>query len=142
VLLLFYAFGVVDNAVVYALIRRTASWADIPTLRRLLYATQQHTIAVNNQREALSVLTKIILQHNSTTSTTIQSGSVNPQAATEDLLNANVLPHLTTTEGKVHYLAHLIGILLNHLFLPSARRSSQYDDFRTYDRRRGGYHMS
>jgi hypothetical protein len=77
VLLLFYAFGVVDNDRIYALIRRTASWADTATLQRLLYATQQQT-------EALSVLTKIILQHNSNTSTTIQSGSVDPKSATED----------------------------------------------------------
>ena len=41
--------------------------------------------------------------------------------------NANVLPHLTSPERKVEYLAHLIGVLLNHLFVPACRASQQYD---------------
>lgn len=58
-------------------------------------------------------------------------------AATEDLLNANVLPHLVSTDMKVQYLAHLIGVLLNHLFVPEARRSQQYDNFEIHDQPSG-----
>ncbi len=48
-------------------------------------------------------------------------------AAAEELLNANVFPHLVATETKLEYLAYLVGTLLNHLFLPSARQSHFFD---------------
>jgi hypothetical protein len=60
-------------------------------------------------------------QHGSTGSKPVGSN------ATEDLLNANVLPHLSQPDMKVAYLAHLVGVLLNYLFVPSARRSLQFD---------------
>ena len=55
------------------------------------------------------------------------SNKPNGASATEDLLNANVLPHLPQPEMKVSYLSHLVGLLLNYLFLPAARHSLQYD---------------
>ena len=55
------------------------------------------------------------------------NGAGSDAAATEDLLNANVLPHLSHRTAKVEYLAHLIALLLNYLFNPAARRSLMYD---------------
>ena len=46
---------------------------------------------------------------------------------TEELLNANVLPHLTTIKSKLHYLSHVIGLVFNYLFHPQARNSLVYD---------------
>lgn len=41
--------------------------------------------------------------------------------------SANVLPHLPLPARKMDYLAHLVGVLLNHLFVPACRVSQQYD---------------
>ena len=43
------------------------------------------------------------------------------------IFNANVLPHLSSTKNKILYLSHIIGVLLNYLFLPKARTSLLYD---------------
>ena len=101
-------------------------WASIATIRRLLYATQQHTSTVQNSVEAVAALSRCIAQHNQ--QGTFKSGSSVGPNATEDLLNANVLPHLSLPQTKVHFLAHLVGVLLNYLFTPAARRSMQYDN--------------
>lgn len=56
-------------------------------------------------------------------------------------LHANVLPHLSSPcvgqsstcglprppRGKMAYLAHMVGILLNHMFDPASRRSHYHD---------------
>ena len=55
------------------------------------------------------------------------SNKPNGASATEDLLNDNVLPHLLQLEMKVSHLSHLVGRLLNYLFLPAARHSLKYD---------------
>ena len=116
-LLLFFAYGVTDMREIYRLVRRTAQWADDTTLRRLLYATQQHTTAVRDREDALATLTRCVQQHPAASSSTSRSN--NPISAVADLLirgqftvgnyprlpNANVLPHLTSTESKVCYLA-------------------------------------
>lgn len=57
-LLLFFAFGIVDIDTVCAMVQRTSTWADMTTLRRLLYATHQHTAAVRTRDEALAALTR------------------------------------------------------------------------------------
>jgi DNA-directed RNA polymerase beta subunit len=130
VTLLFYAFGVFDADAIGARVQRTAQWADLPTLRRLLYATVQHTAAVRNRVEALTVLAGFMTQqqthsrHGGARST---NATTSPATAAEELLSANVLPHLVTTENKLEYLAYLVGTLLNHLFLPSARQSHFFD---------------
>lgn len=158
-MLLFFAFGLTDVDAICDRIRRTARWADTPTLRRLLYATSQHTAAVRSRDEALAVLTRCIARPPAAPTTTpgtsvgstittaavarnnaLMAGGV---SATEDLLarpappprmmgarrhaNANVLPHLTGVERKTEFLAYLIGVLLNHLFDPSAHASQQFD---------------
>ena len=87
---------------------------------------QQHTSTVQNSAEALAALSRCIAQHNQ--QGTFKSGSAAGPNATEDLLNANVLPHLSLPQTKVHFLAHLVGVLLNYLFTPAARRSMQYDN--------------
>ena len=70
------------------------------------------------------------------------SNKPNGASATEDLLNANVLPHLPQPEMKVSYLSHLVGLLLNYLFLPAARHSLQYDNFGTDDQTFGIYYQN
>jgi hypothetical protein len=71
-LLLFYAYEpghtserrhvachrIMDINEICVLIQRTCRWATVDTLRRLLYATQQHTAAVRDREEALAVLTR------------------------------------------------------------------------------------
>lgn len=127
VILLFYAFGVFDLDAVCAKVQKTSRWADLPTLRRLLYATSQHTAAVRNRGEALSVLSGFMAQHHHPGNAAAAAAHPSPSSAAEELLTANVLPHLTTTDAKLEYLAYLIGVLLNHLFLPAARNSHQFD---------------
>jgi DNA-directed RNA polymerase beta subunit len=147
VLLLFYAYGVLDLEEIYRLIRRTARWADQDTMRRLLYATQQHTSNVRDHGEALAVLTRYTQLHPVVGGGRGGGPAAGSNAATEDLLNANVLPHLAWSRAKLEYLAHLIGLLLNpgnnwksrnitphpfvawlnHLFLSEARISQLYD---------------
>ena len=132
VLLLFYAYDIITPTDIYALIRRTSPWADDAVLHRLLYATQQHTSNVHSRAEALAVLTYYTQMHTATNgvggrSTAPATNSGNSYAAAEDLLNANVLPHLTRPQSKVLYLAHLVGLLLNHMFVPTARASLMYD---------------
>lgn len=94
---------------------------------------------VGDHGEAVAVLTRCISQHcqqmplksNTNSNHTIHYDvryECNSANATEDLLNANVLPHLTHPTLKVEYLAHLIGVLLNYLYLPTARQSQQYDN--------------
>ncbi len=133
-MLLFYAFGMFDADAICTKVQCTARWADLTTLRRLLYATVQHTAAVRNLSEALMVLTGFMAQHQVHRSSTAQSSSTSssnpspsPTNAAEELLNANVLPHLMSPEAKLEYRTYLIGVLLNHLFLPSARRSQLFD---------------
>lgn len=147
VLLLFYAFGIVGIDAVCAMVRRTATWADMPTLRRLLYATHQHTAAVRNRDEALSALTRCMAPQQLAQGRG-RSGPGGQRTATEELLapgkavvyntlwsnvtlsparSANVLPHLPLAAQKMDYLAHLVGVLLNHLFVPAGRVSQQYD---------------
>ena len=68
--------------------------------KQILFVFRIHRV------EALDVLTRYILQHGQNTkSTNTTSGST----VTEDLLNANVLPHLTKPSLKIQYLAHMIG---------------------------------
>lgn len=116
-----------------AKVRRTARWADIATIQRLMYATIQHTAAVRSRSEALVVLSGFMAQHQAggsggdTSRKSTTNPSPSPNDAAEELLIANVLPHLTSTDAKLEYLAYLIGLLLNHLFLPSARRSNLFD---------------
>ncbi len=159
VILLFYAFGVFDLDAIGVRVQRTARWADLPTIQRLMYATIQHTAAVRTRGEALMVLSGFMAQHqqqqyannnnnsaaarkSASASASASSSSTSappapapapavssssPSDAAEELLFANVLPHLTSTDAKLEYLAYLIGLLLNHLFLPSARRSNLFD---------------
>ena len=82
VLLLFYAYGVMDRDTICTMIRRTAGWADVPTLRRLLYATQQHTAAVRDRSEAMAVLVRYV---SSGAPTRLGQPEPSP-AAVEDLL--------------------------------------------------------
>lgn len=141
VLLLFYAYGMCDLDRIYEMIMRTARWASVDTLRRLLYVTQQHIANVHRQEDALAVLTRYIQMH-PVVGPPARGGAATGTAATEDLLppgdnpcavsspepaNANVLPHLSRPLAKTAYLAHLIGLLLNHLFSPPARVSQLYD---------------
>ena len=81
---------------------------------------------MQNSAEALAALSRCIAQHNQ--QGTFKSGNAAGPNATVDLLNANVLPHLSLPQTKVHFLAHLVGVLLNYLFTPAARRSMQYDN--------------
>ena len=123
VLLLFYAYGVMDLDTICSMVQRTSQWADIAALRRLLYATQQHTAAVRDRGEAIAVLVRCASNGGPP-----RPGQPAPSpASVEDLLNANVLPHLPQPRAKLRFLAHLVGILLNHLFLPTARGSQMYD---------------
>lgn len=133
VLLLFYAFGVVDLDEIGRLIQRTSTWASVETLVRLLYPTTQHTQAVRSQEESLKVLMRSMLQ---TGRTDPQNASAPKHdsscerclsVATEDLLHANVLPHLADVASKVQYLAFMVGVLLNHMFHPPSRISQYYD---------------
>ena len=45
----------------------------------------------------------------------------------EDLLHANVLPHLPHAPAKMTFLAHMVGILLNAIFDPTQAHLQQYD---------------
>lgn len=121
-----------DTGEVCALVARTCKWADTATIKRLLYPTNQHCSAVRNRTDAIATLSRCIAARGSQHCST--------PAATEDLLargkcsvyclrwpNANVLPHLVTIPAKLQFLAHMIGLLLNHLFCSAARCSQVYD---------------
>lgn len=112
-LLLFYAFGMTESARIVALVQRTARWADAATVRRLLYATQQHTAAVRTRAEALAALAAILPAHGHSTAA--------------ELLAANVLPHLPGGERKCRYLAHCLGLLLTHLFATTTSAAHDRD---------------
>ena len=133
VMLLFNALGMQDVDHVCALIHRTCHhWADRDQLRRLVYSTTQHSAAVRTREDALSVLHRCMQQHVASNQGGGAMRAVPPSGAdglvaAEELLNANLLPHLTQTHHKTEYLAHMVGILLNHMFWDKARRTQVYD---------------
>lgn len=45
----------------------------------------------------------------------------------EELLHANVLPHLSGGPSKMQFLAHMVGVLLNAMFDPVSHRSQLFD---------------
>ena len=97
-------------------------------MRSLLYVTIQHAAAVRTQAEALAVLTQYMVvstnNHNNSASGTVHRS---PHAMVEYLLHANVLPHLSNPRAKMYFLAHMVGVLLNHVFDAKIRLSQQFD---------------
>lgn len=103
--MLFTAYGLDDIDVVCKMIAQTAVWS-ADTIKRLLYVTMQHSATVRTQTEALQVLAQYMAVSN-------KNGPVTP-AAVEDLLHANVLPHLATPQSKMMYLAHISFPLISY----------------------------
>lgn len=148
--MLFVAYGYVDIDVVCRMIAHTCVF-DAETVRSLLYVTLQHSAAVRTQEEAIAVLRQYMQagpvvgggSNNSAPPpasaaagptvaapavTTAVPGHRPPNPPTvEELLNANVLPHLAQPATKMAYLAHMVGVLLNHVFDPESHASQQYD---------------
>jgi DNA-directed RNA polymerase beta subunit len=107
------------------MIARTAVF-DVATIRDMLYVTLQHAASVRSRAEALELLA----QYQHTGNSQRHQGATQGASATspvEDLLHANVLPHLAHPQTKIAYLAHMVGILLNHMFDPTWRTSQQHD---------------
>ena len=122
-MLLFTAYGYTDLDFVCEMISKTAKFsADV--VRSLLYVTLQHSAAVHTQEEALVILGQFIQNGPSSGGPSHHRNGATP---TEDLLHANVLPHLPQPAAKMAFLAHMVGILLNHVFDPASRASQQYD---------------
>lgn len=124
-MLLFTAYGYTDLDQVCRMISKTAKFSP-EVVRSLLYVTLQHSAAVHTQEEALVILGQFI-QNGPPSSTSGNSHHRHGATPTEDLLHANVLPHLSQPAAKMAFLAHMVGILLNHMFDPVSRASQQYD---------------
>ena len=134
-MLLFLAYGYEDIGVVCRMIARTARW-DAETIRGMLYVTMQHSAMVRTREEALRVLAQHVAagpssgrasSSSSRHASSSSSASSPGMGAVEDLLHANVLPHLADPGRKMLFLAHMIGALLNHMFDPDARNCMLYD---------------
>lgn len=110
VTLLFLAYGYTNLDHVCGMIAQTARWSP-DVIRELLYATSQHTAAIRNPQDALQILASFIQP--GTASATARSstsggaaGGGGSIAAAEELLYANVLPHLSGSEAKMQFLTH------------------------------------
>lgn len=124
--MLFLAYGYTELDEVCDMIAKTAVW-EVSVIKDLLYVTLQHTAAVRTQAEAIQVLSQYMMSGPATGSNTRSSNASSTPGAVEDLLHANVLPHLALPEAKMQYLAHMVGVLLNHIFDPRSRESMLYD---------------
>lgn len=145
--LLFLAYGYEDLDEIVNLIARTATF-DAATIRRLLYVTVQHTVGVRTREEALGILAQYMqagpptsAASNGRSRSSSRHGS-HVTSPVEDLLHANVLPHLGRPVAKMAYLAHMIGILLNQMFSPDAATAQQFDKDFLGNKRRGGHRGS
>ena len=65
-------------------IRCTARWSSLEVLKRLLYATRQHTCTVRSQADALAVLTRCMNQQPSSTKAPVNTSTA--IGVMEDLL--------------------------------------------------------
>lgn len=130
--MLFIAYGYTDLDEVCDMIAHTAVW-DASVIKDLLYVTRQHTAAVRTQAEALQVLSNYMMAApaggSSLTRSSSSSNTSSPGNIAEDLLHANVLPHLATPAAKMKFLAHMVGVLLNHIFDTRSRESMMYTRF-------------
>lgn len=102
--MLFMAYGYLDVDEVCTMIARTAVF-DVPTIRDMLYVTLQHAASVRTREEALDLLNQYMQSGNSATPHHPRHQSTAAASSTtslvEDLLHANVLPHLALPKTKM-----------------------------------------